>query len=148
MLFPNAYRKFTVKFLRRFLNHDDTIPEAQLQKYVENTDHAWKSHAKKRQGKNSAVQNAPTPSTLKTEKSLKMKFRSIFKKKNFVPVHPDGRALIDEEKEFKGYYNAGTYQPSPAYDPTGNNEHIEEELDTYDVENTSFHDKRKIDYEG
>lgn len=148
MLFPNAYRKFTVKFLRRFLNHDDTIPEAQLQKYVENTDHAWKSHAKKKQDKNSAVQNAPTPSTPKTEKSLKMKLKSIFKKKNFLPVHPDGRALIDEEKEFKGYYNAGTYQASPPYDPTGNSEHIEEELDTYDVENTSFHDKRKIDYEG
>lgn len=148
MLFPNNYRKFTVKFLRKFLNHDDTIPESQLQKYVENTDHAWKSHTEKKQEEATAIQNAPTAPAPKIEKSIKIKLKSIFKKKNLLLVRSDGRALIGEEKEFRGYYNAGTYQASPAYNPTGNNEHIEEDVDTYDVENTSFHDKRKTDYAG
>lgn len=42
MLHPKAYRDFTLKFLGRVMNHDDTIPEVKLRDYRSDTNAAWK----------------------------------------------------------------------------------------------------------
>ncbi|CAO3643631.1 unnamed protein product [Mucor fragilis] len=143
MLFPNSYRKFTVKFVGKFLNHDDTIPESRLDQYIKDTDKAWKFRLESRaQGSEAAAKNTSEPVSMpKRTNSITVKLKTLFKK---------GEPATDQSspsdlKAFKGRYNAGTYQPSPAYKPTNDDaQSIKEDVDVYNVENTSFHDKRDI----
>ncbi|KAI8335178.1 hypothetical protein BC941DRAFT_326067, partial [Chlamydoabsidia padenii] len=41
MLFSASYRQFTLQFLKRVINHDDTIPETSLKKFASDTNRAW-----------------------------------------------------------------------------------------------------------
>jgi len=141
MLFPDSYRKFTSKFLGKFLNHDDTIPESRLDQYIKDTDYAWKSRLENRgQGAENTTKNTsePVPMPKRTNR-VTIKLKNLFKKAD----SDTAQSLSSDMKTFKGRYNAGTYQPSPAYKPTDNdNQSVKQDTDVYDVENTSFHDKR------
>ncbi|KAG1110479.1 hypothetical protein G6F42_015321 [Rhizopus arrhizus] len=143
MLFPDSYRKFTSKFLGKFLNHDDTIPESRLDQYIKDTDYAWKSRLENRgQGAENTTKNTsePVPMPKRTNR-VTIKLKNLFKKAD----SDTAQSLSSDMKTFKGRYNAGTYQPSPAYKPTDNdNQSVKQDTDVYDVENTSFHDKRDI----
>ncbi len=48
MLYHEYYVKFCRSSLTFVVNHDDTIPEKQLKKYVDQTDVAWKARNKRR----------------------------------------------------------------------------------------------------
>jgi hypothetical protein len=48
MLSHAYYRSFTMNYVGRMVNHDDTIPEAKLDRYVRDTDLAWKKRNAKR----------------------------------------------------------------------------------------------------
>jgi hypothetical protein len=41
MLFPSSYRIFTQRYLRRIINHDDTIPDTSLKQFASDTNRAW-----------------------------------------------------------------------------------------------------------
>lgn len=143
MLFPNSYRKFTVKFVGKFLNHDDTIPESRLDQYIKDTDKAWKFRLESRaQGNEAAAKDtSESVSMPKRTNSITVKLKTLFKKGE--PAAEQSSTF--DLKAFKGRYNAGTYQPSPAYKPTNDDaQSIKEDVDVYDVENTSFHDKRTM----
>ncbi|KAL9555734.1 hypothetical protein MBANPS3_002231 [Mucor bainieri] len=135
MLFPTNYRKFTVKFAGKFLNHDDTIPESRLDQYIKDTDAAWKLRIEnKEQGNATTAKNTSEPVPMpKRANSITVKLKTLFKKSE------------STNEAFKGHYNAGTYQSSPAYKPNHDDtQSIRNDTDVYDVENTSFHDKRDI----
>ncbi|KAF1803770.1 hypothetical protein FB192DRAFT_1369666 [Mucor lusitanicus] len=144
MLFPNNYRKFTAKFVGKFLNHDDTIPETRLNQYIKDTDSAWKFRLDSRSlGDQAAAKNASDSLSLpKRTNSITAKLKTLLKKSESA-IEP---SLPSDMKEaFKGRYNPGTYQSPPAYKPTQDDtQSIKEGIDVYDVENISFHDKRDI----
>ncbi|KAK4510351.1 uncharacterized protein ATC70_004781 [Mucor velutinosus] len=143
MLFPSSYRKFTVKFVGKFLNHDDTISESKLDQYIKDTDSAWRFRLKnKEQGTKSTAKDASEPVPMpKRTNSITVKLKTLFKKNEST----NEQSLLSDEKAFKGRYIAGTYQSSPAYKPINDDaQSITEDIDVYDVENTSFHDKRDI----
>lgn len=134
MLFPDSYRKFTTGYMGKFLNHDDTIPESQLQQYVENTDQAWKFSIERKNEATSNVDNAPLP---KASKNLKKKFKGIFTTKR--------DTMVDSEKLFQDSYNPGSFQVSPPYESINDNKNYnKEETDKYNAINASFHDRRKF----
>lgn len=144
MLFPNNYRKFTAKFVGKFLNHDDTIPETRLNQYIKDTDSAWKFRLDSRSlGDQAAAKNASDSLSLpKRTNSITAKLKTLLKKSESA-IEP---SLPSDMKEaFKGRYNPGTYQSPPAYKPTQDDtQSIKEGIDVYDVENISFHDKRMM----
>ncbi|CAO3631317.1 unnamed protein product [Cunninghamella blakesleeana] len=41
MLFAKKYRDFTLNYLKRHINHDDTIPDSSLKQYASKTNNAW-----------------------------------------------------------------------------------------------------------
>lgn len=47
MLHHTHYRGFTTNFVGKMVNHDDTIPEAQLEKFVKDTNSAWKKRSQR-----------------------------------------------------------------------------------------------------
>lgn len=129
MLFPDSYCEFTIGYTGKFLNHDDTIPESHLQQYAENTDQAWKFSIGH---KNKVVGNADSAHLIKSNKSLKKKFKSIFTK-------TEEDMMVDLEKLFQDSYHAGSFQVSPPYDSTNNNKNKEKEgTDKYDATMLAF----------
>ncbi|KAI8645698.1 hypothetical protein BD408DRAFT_55239 [Parasitella parasitica] len=135
MLFPENYREFTIGYLSKFLNHDDTIPETQLQDYVQQTENAWKHRIEPKQ---EPVRDVENTASAKTDKGFRNKLRSIFIKEKEVKV------IVDPERLFQGAYHVGTFQASPAYDETGDSKTVDKDIDKYDVNNASFHDRREI----
>jgi hypothetical protein len=136
MLHPYHYRAFTSKCVGKFLNHDDTIPEAELEQYVELTNDAWQ------------FRNNPHG----FRHSLKKTVNTILlKNMNKGPVvYIDGRIPNREETLFQGYYNTGGYEPTPTdnvipSESMNNTKKSDIVGDHYDKNNTSFHDKRKSD---
>jgi hypothetical protein len=122
MLHPHHYRNFTMKCLGKFLNHDDTIPETELQYYAENTDHAWKKFESDRR---------------KEEGKLTSKIMSLLKRSSSTATtkKEKNRALTQEEVAFKGYYQIGE-------SPGGNGSAQEKSL--FSKSNTSYHDNRTV----
>ncbi|CAO3631326.1 unnamed protein product [Cunninghamella blakesleeana] len=41
MLFAKKYRDFTLNYLKRHINHDDTIPDSSLKRHASKTNNAW-----------------------------------------------------------------------------------------------------------
>lgn len=137
MLHPYYYHDFTLKSIGKFLNHDDTIPEADLQEYVELTNDAWE------------FRNNPRGFRY----SLKKTVNTILLKNNSkTPVqYIDGRIPNREETLFQNRYNSGAFEPTPADDLVpGSNTDMKKNgttlADGYDKKNTSFHDKRRAHY--
>jgi hypothetical protein len=123
MLHPYHYRKFTIKCVGKFINHDDTIPETDLQFHVDGTHRAWKSFNKKEfvQSENNLTSKVKdllkSPISMRTSKKEK------------------GRVLTEEEIVFKGHYKIGAL---PA------DQGSIEQKNTFDREKISYHDERTV----
>jgi hypothetical protein len=122
----------------KIVNHDDTIPEAQLKKHVERTGQAWEELVRTR---NEAYVES---------QKLNEKLKRVFVPRSNRNVYIDGRLCNNEEKAFQGSYNSGSYESSPEYDPTHHHKKNKNKViepnseDEYDDEKTSFHDKSKF----
>jgi hypothetical protein len=136
MLHPYHYHEFTLSSIGKFLNHDDTIPEAELQEYVELTNDAWE------------FRNNPRSFRHSLKKTMNMILLKNSSKDSMVYI--DGRISNREEILFQDNYNSGGFEPTPTGDlipnaTTTNTKKTDILMrDSYDKKNTSFHDKRKM----
>ncbi|CDH56061.1 predicted protein [Lichtheimia corymbifera JMRC:FSU:9682] len=117
MLHPQAYRAFTIKRVRQYINHDDNIDPVKLARFAEGTNMLWRNNYK---GKNLINDNKNTNQPMDTgvqDKGFFSKMRSAMLGTNlgdFVDGNlPDGIILVT---------------------PGQKNIHLD----------TSFHDRRKV----
>lgn len=65
-LHPLEYRQFTLKYIKRVINHDDTIPQITLDRYSLDTRKAWdKLLAKSNDSENSSIHSDETDTSNK-----------------------------------------------------------------------------------
>lgn len=122
MLHPYRYRKFTMKRLGKFLNHDDTISPSNLRYHAKNTERAWELF-------NNKVSNS-------FEEGLASKIKKLLKLTNAATTNEEkSHVLTREELVFKKSYHIGTFS-----DDTVNTH----EKGLFDDNNTSYHDRRTV----
>lgn len=149
MLHPDNYRIFCYKYIGNLINHDDNIPEEELQQYVQKTSLAWDARQEKRDSSYASIIES------KSDYSHKFGFKTRFLSIMF-EISNDGESsgnfkngFVPEKKYFKGRYIPGTYKSSPAYTPslsTPEKDSTEKasKILTYDETKISFHDKSNI----
>lgn len=134
MLHPFEYRTFCMNYIYKIINHDDTIPEKQLEHYVDDTDKAWKRRNDKRKEAEEELRNWTPPQPIKPEPvpeavkptGLKGKIKSILKiKKKAKAAQPSPASYIspqsavppkpkngyrDNNELFSGSFREGAYE--------------------------------------
>lgn len=153
MLHHKSYRTFSVVRIGRLINHDDTIPEAELNEYVQETNVAWRKRNESRLSSNLAEESSNNNEE-KRKSNLKGKLQSILGNKKF----GKSNGYRTEVDMFKGAFSTGRYTSSPPYQPqldkkvegseyskTDNTVSTKiGELTQYDTEKISFHDRRDV----
>lgn len=165
MLHHLHYREFTLNHVGKLVNHDDTIPEAKLEKFVSDTDKAWKKRSKK--NRKAVKQQPPPPQYHLNEKShksddessgtktsfLKSLFSFSSTKSNSSAFDISEIGYTSEAKLFRnGKFIVGSYESTPPYKavfklPGEKKRYGERFVDEigYDKEKISFHDKSELD---
>ncbi|CAO3652200.1 unnamed protein product [Cunninghamella echinulata] len=98
MMHPKEYRQFTLKYIKRVINHDDTIPQVQLDKYSMDTRNAWNNAHSNNSSENSSIHSDETNTSTKKVN----KFTSFFNKSkksrgtNFEIDYNPGTIKIEE----------------------------------------------------
>lgn len=155
MLHHKSYKNFCISRIGRMINHDDTIPEAELNEYVQKTNIAWRSRNESRLPSDSIASTSnPAGKEERKKYNLKGKFQSLLTNKK---SHTKSGYLTEMEI-FKGAFSTGRYTSSPSYQPqfeakvdikasvTNDNVITKKvgEVIQYDTEKVSFHDKSKF----
>lgn len=134
MLHPYEYRTFCMSYIYKIINHDDTIPEKQLETYVDDTDKAWKKRNDKRKEAEEELRNWKPPQPAKPEPipevvkptGIKSKIKMILKIKkkaktvptflapyttlqSFIPPKPKNGYRGNKEM-FHHNFNEGAYE--------------------------------------
>lgn len=142
MLHHKSYRTFCVVRLGRLINHDDTIPEEEINQYVQKTNIAWRK-------RNAKQAEESLNKEEKKKSNLKGKLQSILGNKRF------GKSYRSEVDLFKGAFSTGRYTSSPPYQPqldtkvegselSKDDKIVSTKVDEgiqYDTGRISFHDK-------
>lgn len=135
MLHPTEYREFCLIYVYRFINHDDTISEKNLEYFVEDTERAWKRRNDARKEAEEELRNWKPPQPVEPVVPLKATgikgkiIRSFLKikrksKTDITPYDDEFYNLINKPPEpkngyrnkkhllsgtFKGGFNEGDY---------------------------------------
>ncbi|GAA5815491.1 hypothetical protein MFLAVUS_009003 [Mucor flavus] len=162
MLHYGNYNTFCSGFIGKIINHDDTIPEKELENYVKKTDMAWQARNEKREMASSthispvAPVVKPVVTEEKRESSFKIKLKLILSaSKSKTDISPENihnqstrkNKYVDEKSLFGDKYTVGTYRTTPPYKRTASVSNGSEKNDAdiniadYDTEKISFHDK-------
>lgn len=165
MLHHENYSAFCSGFIGKIINHDDTIPEKELENYVKKTDMAWQARNEKRVMASStyispvAPVAKPVVTEEKRESSLKIKLKLILStSRSKSDISPENihnlsthkNKYVDEKSLFGDKYTVGTYRTTPPYKRSASVSNGSEKNDAniniadYDTEKISFHDKSKV----
>ncbi|KAG2236543.1 hypothetical protein INT48_000843 [Thamnidium elegans] len=158
MLHHGNYSMFCSRFTGKIINHDDTIPEKELESYVKKTDMAWHDRNERRKMAHS-TDVAPVSKPVMQKSGIKNKLKLILStSRSKTDISPENirnqlahkNKYIDEKALFGDRYTVGTYRTTPPYKRSATVSTGSEKSDVniniadYDTEKISFHDKRDI----
>ncbi|CAO3651116.1 unnamed protein product [Cunninghamella blakesleeana] len=98
-LHPLEYRQFTLRYIKRVINHDDTIPQITLDKYSLDTRKAWdKLFSNSNDSENNSIHSDETETSTKKSNRLSSFFSKPKKSKptNFEDDYNPGTIKVEE----------------------------------------------------